>query len=385
MEVYDYRNSQRTASPGNFENPFEGQIFPGKTKKEQAKPLERFVKKLNPNLYANHTSNGIPIRPITQHAMGNQLQLGDLYDAKTGRFYPGVRLWDGQHMKKYEEITDTKDTKLKISLSVEEMRKNCGVDTEGSVKLDFGIFKLGEGSAKYLHYAPIDVFEARVDITCTKTSRSRMIPFDNFSEMPCKREILKKFPEATHFVQQVNEGAAGNVTILRKCTSTEESKKVSAEILHCLTEKSQDKTEDSKMPNDDKSGGCNFVSSTSSKVFKDRLSTEFEKQTAELGLSGKTKWGEASKKADYTLIGIEGAIEDKHCTLEKASNILQSELPKVLQECNNSLFVTLYPISCVDPSVTVNVRELDEIFLEKLRSTLEEANMKTRMLCELPD
>ena len=222
-------------------------------------------------------------------------------------------------------------------------------------------------------------------------------------EMPYKREMLEKFPQATHFVQQISEGAAGNVSISRKCTSTEEREEVSGMIVNSLMGKSsQGETKHTEKANDGKSEkseeakksvkpesvmyeDSNTETSTSSTDLQNLLFEEIKKLRAELDLTGKIKWGEASRKADCTLIGIEGAIEDKYCTLENASNIVQSELPKVLQPCNNSLFVTLYPISCVDPSVVVNVRELDQILLENLKLTLEKANLKTKMLCEVPD
>ena len=153
--------------------------------------------------------------PIGKHAMGIQVELGALYDAKTGNLFSGFSLWKVEDTKSSQKMWVADDTKLEISSSLEKTRKNSNIDLETSVGVNFGTVKLG-GCMKYLQSINNNTYQARVGIACIKTNQVRFIPIETLMKMTCVYKTSTIFLTATHFVFEIAEGAIGNVTFKKK-------------------------------------------------------------------------------------------------------------------------------------------------------------------------
>eukprot|EP00961_Rhodomonas_salina_P234216 3165514-Rhodomonas_salina.1 len=164
---------------------------------------------------------------LNQAAMGRDVQLGMLFDGRSGDLFGGVSLWTLEDIKKNEEIKLTPQTLFQFSTNVEDVRKHAGLNAEGSVAIDFGMFAL-EGSASYLQDSKKHVHEARVDVSCLVTKQTRRIPQETLAAMRFENRLDN--PRFTHFVAEVVEGATGNITFTTRCTSAEEEQEISGSL-----------------------------------------------------------------------------------------------------------------------------------------------------------
>lgn len=269
--------------------------------------------------------------PIEASTFGAQVELGSLFDATTGKYFSGYSLWKFEDIEKNQKLDPTPHTELKISSSLEETRSNFGIDAEGQLAVNLGMFEL-KGSAKFLKNDSSRKNEARVDITCLKVNRTRSMVMETMVKMTYEKFVFENCPEATHFVAEVIEGAFGNISLTQNCNSSEEAKRVAGSLSASLG--------------------------------------KFFKSEGEVNLRHNT---EDDCKTESLQINVEGAIDKSIGTFEEAADVGR-KLPEQLQSLNNTLRVRLLPVSLVDLSVGRTVRALDDSIVTQVASVLEAAN-----------
>ncbi|CAK0899863.1 unnamed protein product [Prorocentrum cordatum] len=103
---------------------------------------------------------------ITKSTRGEQVEIGQLYNARIGGIIPSISVWRLDDIKAGQEVVSCPDTTFDFTTSMKDLRKHHNLDAEGSVEIDFGIFALS-GSAQYLKNTQHHEREARVDVSCT--------------------------------------------------------------------------------------------------------------------------------------------------------------------------------------------------------------------------
>ena len=275
---------------------------------------------------------------IETSSLGSQVELGSLYDATTGNYFSGYSLWKFEEIEKNQVIRSTPNTDLKISSSLDEARDNFGIDAESRLALNVKLFEL-KGSAKFLMENSSFTEEARVDIMCLKVNQTRRIPMETMVEMSYDKLVFKNCPNATHFVAEVVEGAFGNISLKKKCNSSEEVKTVVGSLSGLL-----------------KKMVCSIEAEAEAKV-----------QTREDG------------KHENLQISVDGAIDDPIATLEDAVKVGRN-LPKTLSTSYNTLKVTLLPVSILESTAGKAVRILDDFLINHVNRTTEDAKATARAI-----
>ena len=277
--------------------------------------------------------------PITRHALGEQIELGTLFDATTGQFYSSLSLWNHKDIESQQIITDAHDIKLKVSSTVEELRNNSDLDANGALDIAFGFVKLN-GSAKYLSSSKNTTNEARIDVTCIKKNRVRSIPMETMIEMPHQNLVLRN-PNITHFVCEVTEGATANISFRKKCSNNDEIKEI---------------------------GG--------------KMSGELKKIVSGVKISGGvTHTTGDTKNIDEYTIEVDGVVDVPISSFEDVAKAAR-DMPETLKRYNNTLTVKLLPISLVYTDENRIVRSLDEKTISRLANTLDKT---TKSLASLED
>ena len=167
--------------------------------------------------------------------MGQQVELVSSYDAKNETFPSGYTLWKSRHIKKNQQIKLCTDVKLKISASLKETRDNLNFSAEQRLAIEVGTetSKFGD-LARYMDSVTSQHDDARVDITCTRITRTRNIPVESMMSKSLDGQVFRNCPEATHFAAQVNEGAFGAIFFLKKFSSSKEAIQTSRSLLENL-------------------------------------------------------------------------------------------------------------------------------------------------------
>ena len=277
--------------------------------------------------------------PITRHALGEQIELGTLFDATTGQFYSSLSLWNHKDIESQQIITDAHDIKLKVSSTVEELRNNSDLDANGALDIAFGFVKLN-GSAKYLSSSKNTTNEARIDVTCIKKNRVRSIPMETMIEMPHQNLVLRN-PNITHFVCEVTEGATANISFRKKCSNNDEIKEI---------------------------GG--------------KMSGELKKIVSGVKISGGvTHTTGDTKNIDEYTIEVDGVVDVPISSFEDVAKAAR-DMPETLKNYNNTLTVKLLPISLVFSDENRIVRSLDDKTISRLAKTLDKT---TKSLASLED
>ncbi|KAF3206843.1 hypothetical protein TWF192_003049 [Orbilia oligospora] len=166
---------------------------------------------------------------LSRPALGQDVQLGMLYNARSSQFFAGISLWDSAVVNPKQELDDGKvqNADFKVSYSLEEARRNSSLDAEGLLSLDLGIFS-ATGSAEYLNYRESSTHEARVDVSCTITRRTRRIPQEVLASIKYMKYLDD--PRYTHYVSEVTEGGSATLSFFKSCSSAEEAKKATGEL-----------------------------------------------------------------------------------------------------------------------------------------------------------
>jgi len=278
---------------------------------------------------------------LSQPALGQDVQLGMLYDVRASQFFGGVSLWSNEVVNAKQELDENKvqNADFNFSYSLEEARSNSSLNIEGSLSLDLKMFS-ATGSAKYLNDKKSSAHEARIDVSCTVVKRTRRIPQEILASM--KYEKYLDDPRYTHFVAEVVEGGNATLSFAQSCSSKEEAKKITGELKISIV----------KIP-----------VSGSAKV-------EFDEME--------------EKKFESVRISYSGAMAENVSNLEDARRIAKEMPTKLAKQCN-TLHYTLLPLSVLDTKGNRLIRSLDAGLVTKTALALKAgatAGLKLKDLLE---
>ncbi|QPC72255.1 hypothetical protein HYE68_003007 [Fusarium pseudograminearum] len=252
---------------------------------------------------------------ITLPSLGQDVQLGMLYNARTSELFAGISLWDNDvvNAKQTKDENRVQNAEFSFSTSIEDSRKNSSLDVEGSLTLDLKMVQ-ATGSAKYLSDTKSSTHEARLHASCTVTRWTRRIPQETLSSMKYQRNLDD--PRFTHFVAEVVEGGSATISFVRSASSDEEAKQISGELKITLV----------GIP----------VSGSAKVDYKDVSQENREK----------------------VKISYSGAIAENVSTWEDARRVA-TEMPTKLAKQENTLYYKLLPLDLLDSNVNRLIRSLD--------------------------
>ncbi|KAK3493368.1 hypothetical protein B0T13DRAFT_50003 [Neurospora crassa] len=176
----------------------------------------------------NSSAKGFEVFAL-QPALGLNIQLGMLYDARSQQFFSGISLWKDSEMNATQAVDDKKvqNADYRYTYSLDEARSDNSLNIEGSLALDLKAFS-AEGSAKYLNEKKSSKHEARLNVSCIIERRTRRIPMEVLSNMTYEKQLDN--PLYTHFVSEVVEGASATLTFVRSCSSEKEAKEITGKL-----------------------------------------------------------------------------------------------------------------------------------------------------------
>ncbi|KAH6605061.1 hypothetical protein Trco_006768 [Trichoderma cornu-damae] len=266
--------------------------------------------------------------PITRPSLGQDVQLGMLYDSRKETFFAGISLWDSEEVNKIEVIDENKvqNASTVFSYSTEDARKAANLDIEGSLSLELSIIQ-AKGSAKYLSDKKSSTFEARVDVSSTVTRRTRRIPQETLAKL--KYDKYLDDDRFTHFVAEVVEGGSATLSFVQSCSSSEELTKISGELEVTIV----------KIP----IGG--------------KAKVEYTKE-------------EKAKLERFT-VSYSGAIVESVSNLEDALRVAH-DMPQNLKKQMNTLSYQLLPISLLDSKANRVIRALDANLVSEVVDALKD-------------
>ncbi|KAK6523032.1 hypothetical protein TWF281_002454 [Arthrobotrys megalospora] len=278
---------------------------------------------------------------LSQPALGQDVQLGMLYNACSSQFFAGVSLWDNDVVNANQKLDEEKVlcTDFDFSCSLEEARKNSALDVEGSLSLDLKLFS-ATGSAKYLNDSKSSMHEARVNVSCTIVRRTRRIPQEVLASL--KYEKYLDDPRYTHYVAEVVEGGSATLSFVRSCSSAEEAKKLTGELKMNIV----------RIPIE---GGAKVE-------FSDKYESKFENVN----------------------VSYSGAMAENVSTLEDARRVA-GEMPTKLAKQLNTLRYKLLPLSVLDSRVKRLIRSLNANLVTETAAALKAgttASLRLRDLVE---
>ncbi|KXH68319.1 hypothetical protein CSAL01_01783 [Colletotrichum salicis] len=275
----------------------------------------------------DHNSNDLVLsRPICQPALGQDVQLGMMYDARTSEFFSGISLWDDSDVNPNEEVDDNQvqNAEFRFSESLEESRKNSSLGLEGSLSLDLQLVT-ATGAAKYLGDKKSSTHEARIDVSCSVVRRTRRIPRETLAAM--KYEQYLDRDQFTHFVSEVVEGGSATLSYVQSCSTAEEAKKVTGEL---------------------RASAATFPVSGS----------------ANLNFSQEEKNKFGNVKISYS-----GALAESVSNLDDAWRVTR-EMPSKLARQMNTIHYKLLPLSTIDSRARALIRALDSQLVNKTANAL---------------
>ncbi|KAL4726578.1 hypothetical protein ACLX1H_005465 [Fusarium chlamydosporum] len=260
-------------------------------------------------------------------ALGQDVQLGMLYNVRTSELFAGISLWDNAVVNSEQTKDESKvqNAEFYYSTSIEDSRKKSALDVEGSLALDLKIIQ-ATGSAKYLSDTKSSTHEARLDASCTVTRWTRRIPQETLSSMKYHRTLDN--PRFTHFVAEVVEGGSATISLVRSASSEEEAKEIAGDLKATLV----------GVP----------VNGSSKLEYKDVSDTNREK----------------------VRISYSGAIAENVSTWEDARRIA-TEMPTKLAKQTNTLYYKLLPVDLLDSNANRLIRSLDSGIVNRTAMTLK--------------
>ncbi|EFX00284.1 fibronectin, type 3 [Grosmannia clavigera kw1407] len=276
---------------------------------------------------------------LTQPALGQDIQLGMLYDVRTSHFYGGVSLWDNAIVNEKQALDEhqVQNAEFIYSYSLEEARRNAGLDVEASLSLELEVVKVS-GSAKYLNTKQTSTYETRIDASCAIARRTRRIPQETLSSMQHTRHLDD--PRFTHFVGEVVEGGAATLSFVRNCASKEEATEVTGKL---------------------------------------------KAEIVGIPIGGEAQIDHKSKNAstwEGVKISYSGAMAESVTTLDDALRVAH-EMPEKLKRQLNTIQYKLLPLSIVDSKVSHLIRDLDANLVEKTAAALKAGDMVQLRLQDL--
>ncbi len=277
---------------------------------------------------------------LTLPALGEMVQLGMLYDVRTGQF-SRLSLWDNDTIK----AKQTRDEHVAhsggftSSYSLDEARKNAALSVENALNLDVGIIK-AKGSAKFLNDKKLSTFEARADVSYTAVRHTRRIPQSILASMQHKPHL--KNPHYTHFVSEVVEGGSATLSFVWSCSSSHDAKNASDNLKMIIA----------KLPI---SGQVQADTLEDIKANFDGLDISYSEETAE----------EVSSVKDA-------------CRVAR-------EMPNKLGQQLNTLQFKLLPLTILDSTESRAIRKLDAYIISRTSAALSVSTMTQLKLSDLKE
>ncbi|KAA8494090.1 Neoverrucotoxin subunit beta [Porphyridium purpureum] len=288
--------------------------------------------------------NGSPrdVLVIEKPALGQNVELGQMYDARTGQILGGMSLWDIQVAN---EILETKNHEaprfedadlFNYSCSIEEAREKAGLNAEDCLLLDLGLLK-ARGSATHVSITKKSTYEASVHATCTIVRRTRRIPQNVLANLDYGAHLNN--PLCTHFVGEVREGGSVTFSFTKRCSSSIEVGEVSGELVKKL----------------------------------------------QLAMSGEARVGD--RENDSTIfenidVSCSGAFTEIVSTVDDVCRVAATIPTKLIQQ-TNTLSFRLFPVALLDPSLSRDIRKLDTALVRDAAAALEAGKEVRRRLEEL--
>ncbi|KAH7303384.1 hypothetical protein B0I35DRAFT_365004 [Stachybotrys elegans] len=271
-------------------------------------------------------------------SLGEDVQLGMLYDARTGQLFADSSLWSNDIVNTKQELDDkVQNVEYTYTETIDEARRSIGLNMEGAIALDLGMIK-AVGSAKYLNDTKSTSHEARVDVSCTVIRRTRRIPQATLAAM----QFDSKFDDdrLTHVVGEVVEGGTATLSFTQPCSSEEEVKNVQGSLkmaLKCL-------------PITEVDGDSKLNNSSHENV-----------------------------KVTYS-----GALIEQVTGIEDARRVAE-EMPEKLGEQLNTLSFKLYPLDLLDGSARRHIRALDASLVSDVDAAIKSCRDTLLHLKELQE
>ena len=263
---------------------------------------------------------------LTRPALGQNVQLGMLYDIRSEQFFAGLSLWGNDIVNAEQQLENqqVQDADFTYTTSLHDARVQVDLDVEGGLSLDLGITK-ATGWAKYLEDNKTSTYESRINASCQVVRRKRRILPETMSSM--QHERILDDPRFTHFVAEVVEGGSATLTFVQACSSEEEVKTVTTGL----------KVDIASLP---VGAGSRFSVPNTSETDPKSL------------------------KISYS-----GATAEEVIDMEEARRIAR-EMPTKLGHQHNTLSYTLLPISILESSIRREIRAIDANFAVKAAAAL---------------
>ena len=146
---------------------------------------------------------------LVKAALGRPFQLGMLYDCRSDKIIPGIKLWEEEEIATIEKDLDA----LKMCSSSYEIvtddnlnTKSFGLDLDSNLALNIlgGLVDVS-GSAKFLLDRTKSSRQARVSLVYKCTTRFEKLPKDIFLKESIHKEVIEK-QLATHVVTGILYG-----------------------------------------------------------------------------------------------------------------------------------------------------------------------------------
>ncbi|KAK0512138.1 hypothetical protein JMJ35_005266 [Cladonia borealis] len=268
---------------------------------------------------------------LTLPALGQDVQLGMLYDVRTAQFFGGLSLWNNNVVNAEQTLDEhaVQNADFTYSYSLDEARNHVTLDVESSLSLDLGLIK-ATGSARYLNNKKSSTFEARVDVSCTIVRRTRRIPQEILASMQHERNLEN--PHITHFVAEVVEGGSATLSFVQSCPSSEDVKKILGQL----------KAKIMKLP------------------VRGKASVEFSEESESI--------------FDNLKIFYSGAMAENVANIDDARRVAH-EMPTKLRQQLNTLYYKLLPLTVLDSTVRRIIRKLDANLVNKTAAALKAGTM----------
>ncbi len=154
--------------------------------------------------------------------LGRPFNLGMLYDCRTEKIIPGMRLWSAEKLK---SVSETGQPSCKSIITTEDTfkSKSSSLSLDANLELSFlsGLVKV-EGAAKFLHDKKSSEKQSRVTLQFTFTTRYEKLTKDLLGEIQ-----YPHVQDATHVVTGITYGADAFLVFDRTISEGEKVNKVS--------------------------------------------------------------------------------------------------------------------------------------------------------------
>ena len=145
-------------------------------------------------------------RVVEMACLGRSFRLGMLYDCRSDKLLPGLKLWDDKTLKSALESKDDVQSDFEVIAEDDFEKKASNLNVNASLKLSFlsGLVDIS-GSAKYLDDRKSSKHQCRVSLKYWSTSRCDRLIMNQLGHIQHPEQFSRKM--ATHVVVGVLFGA----------------------------------------------------------------------------------------------------------------------------------------------------------------------------------